>query len=523
MFEQLATPQTDNRKNDNRKTGQTFVLMDPEGIRKALTYVDADDYHKWILMGYALKSYGDEGKLLWDEFSRRSSKFSQKRNDNEWRDFAPHTVDTGRIIYEAEQNGFVNDFSWAKRQEPEIELPRLFNVSDESENQPKEYVINNFIRTGTFAFAGQPGGGKSTILTTLATAVSGLLLNPHETIQVYLRRKVLWFAEAPEQITDILKVMRENGILEPDPSVVREMIKVYYSRRAGSEFWDEALPALLEGQEYRNQIDGGAYDARPLVVFDTTSANFEIESENDNSEVSRLIANVRRVLRGYPVWLIAQTAKAARDVSVFDLDARGASAWKGDVEGTAAIGRETAEGLRDYRFLRFQKRRYSAQYDWIIAERKTYETQHKVLGAPGGVETSYVDTVEIRLSSESEGIEFVEAAREAVEERQLEAREQALLAALQEAANATRGEGFEGLVVRIQSGRSAEGPIEGYEKLKRVSLEEMRALARITSGKKEVKDWFKAVIGRLFEVNGDIDVPGCIVAVRAQNFGFRNN
>jgi hypothetical protein len=316
--------------------------------------------------------------------------------------------------------------------------------------------------------------------------------------------------------------MRENGVLEPDQSVVRDMIKVYYSRRAGPEFWDRALPELLAGQEYRNEIDGGPYDARPLIVFDTTSANFELESENDNAEVSRLIANVRRALRGYPVWLIAHTAKAHRDVSVFDLDARGASAWKGDVEGTAAIGRETAEGLRDYRFLRFQKRRYSAQYDWIIAERKTYETQHRVVGAVGGLETSYVDTVNIRLASETDGIAFVEEAREAAQERQLEAREAAVLSALQEAANATRGEGFEGLVVRIQAGGST-GPIEGYEQLKRVSMEDLRALARITSGKNEVKAWFKEVVGRLFEINGDIEVPGCIIAIRSQNFEFNTS
>jgi hypothetical protein len=405
----------------------------------------------------------------------------------------------------------------------DIELPRQFNISDEVENQPKEYVINDFIRTGTFAFAGQPGGGKSTILASLATVVSGLMINPDETLKTHIKRRVLWFAEAPEQITDILKVMRENGLLEPDQAVVRDMIKVYYSRRAGPDFWDKALPVLLQGTEFSNAVDGGTHEALPLIVFDTTSANFEIESENDNSEVSRLIANVRRVLRGYPVWLIAHTAKAGRDVSVFDLDARGASAWKGDVEGTAAIGREIAEGLRDYRFLRFQKRRYSARYDWIIAERQTFETQHRVIGATGGLETSYVDTVKIRLVAENEGIDFVEAAREEVAERALEAREAAVLAALQEAANATRSKGKEGLVVRIQPGRQSEGPVEGYEMLERVNMEQLRTMARITSGKADVKEWFKGVIGRLFEVNGDVDVPGCIVAIRAQNFDFRGN
>lgn len=61
-------------------------------IRSALAHINADDYETWLHMGFALKFWEGEGaesraKTLWDEWSKKSAKFQQDKNDCQWQHF----------------------------------------------------------------------------------------------------------------------------------------------------------------------------------------------------------------------------------------------------------------------------------------------------------------------------------------------------------------------------------------------------------------------------------------------------
>jgi P4 family phage/plasmid primase-like protien len=57
----------------------------------ALRNVPSDDYHEWIHVGMALHSaFGDAGKAVWVEWSRKSAKFDEGAIDKHWRSFHNH-------------------------------------------------------------------------------------------------------------------------------------------------------------------------------------------------------------------------------------------------------------------------------------------------------------------------------------------------------------------------------------------------------------------------------------------------
>ncbi len=63
----------------------------------ALRNVPSDDYHEWIHVGMALHSaFGEAGKVLWIEWSRKSAKFEEAAIDKHWRSF--HDGNGGKSI-----------------------------------------------------------------------------------------------------------------------------------------------------------------------------------------------------------------------------------------------------------------------------------------------------------------------------------------------------------------------------------------------------------------------------------------
>jgi hypothetical protein len=115
------------------------------------------------------------------------------------------------------------------------------------------------------------------------------------------------------------------------------------------------------------------FTVEPLFVFDTTSACFEIENENDNSEVSSFIAAVREASSPTcPVWFICHEAKNISAADARSRTARGASAWGGDVHGTAFLVAE-----EDARFLITGKRRFDPEFTELrmTGERHGYQVR----------------------------------------------------------------------------------------------------------------------------------------------------
>ena len=103
------------------------------------------------------------------------------------------------------------------------------------------------------------------------------------------------------------------------------------------------------------------YVIEPLIVVDTSNANLDLESENDNAEVGKAIAAIKQALDGRGmVWLLAHLAKSMTRADIASMSVRGAGAWVGDVNATAYLISD--ESLADKRFLVLGKRRFEAEF-----------------------------------------------------------------------------------------------------------------------------------------------------------------
>jgi hypothetical protein len=518
VFESLAEG---SRSGETADEESNLILLDPTGVQIALQKWDHDDYNEWIQAGMALKRYGRMGKQIWDEFSRRSEKFSQRRNDTDWAAFEVRDIDVATIFYRAAERGFVNDGSWhetGSKKEKEEAGGRLIRVHlpvDLRVIKPIEYILDGQIPVGSLTVAGVRGGGKTTLLAGLAPIITGTCSGLHP-MRPRVVRKMIWVTEDDAQITRIVIAMINEGLIA-DVEAFRERFIMIQAKRSDPKMLAGALEALgaAEGR-LLNKYERGEHEAAPLVLLDTVAATLEIKDENSNSDVSRAVAAVRQSITDASVWFVTHVAKGMGRVDTLkEMTARGASAFESDVQGNAVLALE--DDLPDKRFLILGKKRVDVDKNEITATRMRWQTETSAVWGDRQERVSYAV---LEATDQEEREEAVEDARERAEAVRGEARDAAVLAACQEAANTAAGEGFEGLVVRIQAG-GGDGPIAGYEQFKRLSLNTLReGVCGIASGKKEVKDGFRQSLGRLFEVNGDIDVSGCIVSIRAQKFEF---
>ena len=78
-------------------------------LRDALSYLDSDDRDRWIKFGMALRPLGAEGWKLWDDWSKKSDKYSGQDANKTWTSFKPvGAVNFESIFYAAGQAGWVN-------------------------------------------------------------------------------------------------------------------------------------------------------------------------------------------------------------------------------------------------------------------------------------------------------------------------------------------------------------------------------------------------------------------------------
>ena len=78
-------------------------------LRDALSYLDADDRDRWIKFGMALRPLGAEGWKLWDDWSKKSDKYSGQDANKTWTSFKPvGAVNFESIFYAANQVGWIN-------------------------------------------------------------------------------------------------------------------------------------------------------------------------------------------------------------------------------------------------------------------------------------------------------------------------------------------------------------------------------------------------------------------------------
>jgi len=350
---------------------RTYLYQTPEQldeIRTALTFIPADCPHdKWKQILFSLARI-DGGVELWAEWSvssrnpaHRSSKEDRVREG--YRSLLTYRgeVNISTLFHHAMQNGYkpnsaAEKVMSAKEPPASADYGKLFAFVDlnfEHLIEP-DWVVDKFIGEGVTMIAGATGRGKSSTIVPLTLNIAHLteenFLTPRH------RRKVIYLTEDSNQIQRLVFGMKKHHSREfkfPDEEWA-EWFKVINTHRMTAQ----AIQYLAEMcAEYVNVIDGK--EIPPLIVFDTASASFSIDEENNNSEAAKAVSIVKTefwVKRLMPVWIAGHTSKANnREQMVEHMSARGANAWEADVNGTAYIfeddnleGRIMATGKRRF-------------------------------------------------------------------------------------------------------------------------------------------------------------------------------
>lgn len=222
--------------------------------------------------------------------------------------------------------------------------------------RPMRWVIDGFFPDAEqHTLAGQPGVGKSTKIAGLAMVVAGYGRQIGSDLPNGRPRRVLIVSEHAAQYERLFfGYCRRYDLPAAD---VADRVRLYHAvRLALGELGLELRHVITECLE--------AGEEAPLVILDTAAATLALDDENDNAEVSAMLAELKHVIRetASPCWVIAHAAKALGRNDA-EITPRGASAFIGDAHGTAAVFRE--EALPDEIFLRSLKCRSVRDFDEI--------------------------------------------------------------------------------------------------------------------------------------------------------------
>ena len=256
-------------------------------------------------------------------------------------------------------------------------VPSIFYDYDMEALAPVEYVIDGFIRNKITTIAGAAGVGKTSLLVPLAAAVAHLYQSP---LNPELRRKVVYLAEEPEQVSRCLFGLRKTGGSAPI-SEFKEWFKIVPSKRRSPAVLGKLVKRLVKTESVLHN----GYTVGPLIIIDTSSANIDLDNENDNSQASRAVSAIRENLGNAACWVVCHTAKSLKRADVSDLSARGAGAFGGDVNATAFIFSEDA--LPNKRFMALDKKRFESEFTEIEFETETGE---EIVNTPWGGEQKVI-------------------------------------------------------------------------------------------------------------------------------------
>lgn len=263
-----------------------------------------------------------------------------------------------------------------------------------------EYVIDGFIGMGLTILAGEPGGGKTSIIVPLI-AHAAHLCDKNSFLKPELRRHVVYVSEDIEQVERCIYAMKKYSKFDIDAAEYKQWFHIREAHRSKPEHIASLLKDIDEDFTYR--LPNG-FKVKPIVIFDTSNATIEIENENDNSEVGKVIAKIKQSSNGLAVIVVAHTAKALQRTDLSSLTPRGASAWIGDARATVYLFSD--ESVPEARFLALGKRRFEPTYTEIRFDSETYT---EVVSTPWG-------------SSQSVGLRVVTAEASSQEERKAAAK-----------------------------------------------------------------------------------------------------
>jgi hypothetical protein len=105
-----AFPPIERTKKLHTECAWTPQDDDEQRVRDALYSINADERDVWLQCGMAIKDhFGDSGRPLWDDWSRRSTKFDERDQDTTWRSFKRNGITIATVFYHAKLAGCRDD------------------------------------------------------------------------------------------------------------------------------------------------------------------------------------------------------------------------------------------------------------------------------------------------------------------------------------------------------------------------------------------------------------------------------
>jgi len=199
-----------------------------------------------------------------------------------------------------------------------------------------DWVIDDFIGEGVRAISGAQGKGKTSIISPLCANVAHLI-QPNFLTPMH-RRAVFYFTEDTNQINRMIYGMKKHQSREF--SNVHEEWEKYFKVHMTKRYKAGDIEDLANHIKNFNTVQNNK-SVPPLVVFDTQAASFDIEDENNNAELSKLISQLKIhfwEMNRIPVWVVTHITKSSMSSDDYEkLTARGAGAIAGDSNGTMGI------------------------------------------------------------------------------------------------------------------------------------------------------------------------------------------
>jgi len=247
------------------------------------------------------------------------------------------------------------------------------------------YLLDQLICDKITLIAGSPGVGKTTQLVPLFCRVAHLCA-ADDPLKPEVRRRVVYFSEDPDQVVKILHAMYLDGQLgSASQSEIKDWFRIISARRLHHHEFIERRDFMAT---LANEVDcnGHVYHDMPLLVFDTSSASFEMEDENSNSAVSAVLSTLKSEMGGVPTVIITHIAKALKRVEAGAMSSRGAGSWEGDVAQVCYLTMEDeADEECKTRWLEIAKgkHRFTTKFEGISFEGRLfdYETTNR-MGQP---------------------------------------------------------------------------------------------------------------------------------------------
>jgi hypothetical protein len=241
--------------------------------------------------------------------------------------------------------------------------------------KPPRWVIPGVVGHGVTVIAGAPGVGKTTAILPLAMTAGGL--HGDEALMPNQWRHVVYVTEDVEQVLRILAGIINFSNLGIDIKLARERLHIVEAVRLDPTYVAKVGASYRE--KFTRLVDG--VEVMPLVVLDTKSSVLAVESENDNSQASEMMAVLKQGFDGLPVWLVGHIAKPNLNRSdVASLTTRGASAIDGDANQTIFLVLE-----KGHRFFLLGKVRFAPR--WFELEIVSHTSQTSTTDEFGREET----------------------------------------------------------------------------------------------------------------------------------------